>query len=639
MNLDPLAKLLGGERIFAIDVGARGGIMDNWKPFKELLDVMLFETDAAEAIRLKQYYAGDPHVTIASCGLAGETGKRTLYVFNSPKGSSLYPPIADRDVLLRYFREGFVYPLKEQVVEVRDLTGVLGEHAWSRADCIKLDTQGSELEILGGLERPFWESMILVDTEAWFVPLYEGVPHIGTLLDFMEERGFHLWRLSPINTCLKKGGDMDYYPQAVGHPRLHEVAPWTYVSDAVFVNDRLLWGDGIVGHPKLLARAIAVLVMYDFPDHALALCERAEGHGPVTAAQREALRELLRERYARPVPKDDSNRDEGEVISMEREQGKMQSDTKKNLAERLINSIQDGSFVLKVVRRIMNVLPMERYVEDYIYGHGDSPAVARGVKDYIYRHKDGPMMEEFAEDYIRRHDSVKGHANVLRHYSDFYVRFGITTNWPEDVDSFENLAFLFLSSQANFGLCLMAFEEAAYLYRLVRSLPPGRFAEIGRFKGGSTFLMAAAMDEKSTLESYDIHAVTSVYDHKNRVMEISGQELDGELKEALARYNLGEKVHVLVADSTKVKLEAESYDMVLVDGDHSYEGAKNDFLHWKGALKRGGHLLFHDAAKPNMLISASKDVIRLMSEIEADYTDEFEKVGEVGALVHFRKLG
>ena len=46
--------------------------------------------------------------------------------------------------------------------------------------------------------------------------------------------------------------------------------------------------------------------------------------------------------------------------------------------------------------------------------------------------------------------------------------------------NFEDLDWLLRSNPANKGLLLMQFDEAAFLFRLVRSLPAAQILEIGR---------------------------------------------------------------------------------------------------------------------------------------------------------------
>ena len=75
--------------------------------------------------------------------------------------------------------------------------------------------------------------------------------------------------------------------------------------------------------------------------------------------------------------------------------------------------------------------------------------------------------------------------------------------WPERISGFEDLAFLFSSTILGHGIASLRLDEAAYLYRLVRELKPDTAAEIGRYRGGSTFLIASALGT-GTLHSYDI---------------------------------------------------------------------------------------------------------------------------------------
>jgi len=197
--------------------------------------------------------------------------------------------------------------------------------------------------------------------------------------------------------------------------------------------------------------------------------------------------------------------------------------------------------------------------------------------------------------------------------------------WPERLDGFEDLAFLFSSNLLNMGPALLAIDEAAYLYRLVRGLGPATRVEIGRYKGGSTLLLAASMDPGSRLHSYDLHREFDV-GHR-------GREQDRHLASALERYGLGERVELVVADSHTVA-HPGTCDLVLVDGDHSYDGVRGDYEHWRSALGPGGHLLFHDAVE-RLLLNFEPAVAQLVSEIERDDEARFERVAGAGSIAHF----
>jgi len=207
------------------------------------------------------------------------------------------------------------------------------------------------------------------------------------------------------------------------------------------------------------------------------------------------------------------------------------------------------------------------------------------------------------------------------------VRFKHVDQWPHQLVGFEDLAFLFSSNNFNFGLALLSFDEAAYLFSLTRELGPATIVEIGRYKGGSTVLLAAAMDSESHLYSYDLHVKLQY--------EVSGGELDAETVAALARYGLAERVHLIVADSTTASPPAQQCDLVFVDGDHTYSGVRGDYENWRPFVRPGGHLLFQDAAALRLFTSWEEGVARLVAEIESEDGDYFERRATVGSTVHF----
>src|SRR5215216_6541632 len=71
------------------------------------------------------------------------------------------------------------------------------------------------------------------------------------------------------------------------------------------------------------------------------------------------------------------------------------------------------------------------------------------------------------------------------------ARFAAVRAWPDALHGFEDLVFLFSSNQLNHGIALLTLDEAGLLYRLARSA--GTAVEIGRFKGGGTLVLAAAL--------------------------------------------------------------------------------------------------------------------------------------------------
>lgn len=205
------------------------------------------------------------------------------------------------------------------------------------------------------------------------------------------------------------------------------------------------------------------------------------------------------------------------------------------------------------------------------------------------------------------------------------VRFHEVERWPSEVRGFEDLAFMFRSSQLDHGIASLRFDEAALIFRLVRSLGRATIAELGRYKGGSTVMIAAAMAEGSELWSYDLHL------HGDDGP--TGEELDRELTDALARLGIAGGVRLLVADTRTADQPPTPCDLVFLDGDHSYDGARADLNRWAPALRPGGHLLVHDAVDTGGWGTIHEGVVRLVAEL--DHDAGFVREPGAGTIAHF----
>ena len=143
-------------------------------------------------------------------------------------------------------------------------------------------------------------------------------------------------------------------------------------------------------------------------------------------------------------------------------------------------------------------------------------------------------------------------------------------------ESFEDLAWLFTCDSRNRGLIRQGFDEAALLWKAVKATS-GNILEIGRNFAGSTVLLAAAAAPNREIYSIDNRS------HENDAC-----------KNHLFRPGNKERVHLLVADSRQV-VPSLVFDLLFIDGDHSFEGVLADVLaHWD-SLEGSGLAAFHDA--------------------------------------------
>jgi predicted O-methyltransferase YrrM len=139
----------------------------------------------------------------------------------------------------------------------------------------------------------------------------------------------------------------------------------------------------------------------------------------------------------------------------------------------------------------------------------------------------------------------------------------------------------------------------------------------------------ALLPQGAELWSYDLHVALRP--------DMPGDQLDGELRDALARYGLEHKVHLIVADSRKIQPPSTEIEVLFIDGDHSYEGARADFDRWSAFVRPGGHVLFHDAVDSDGYGNTYPGVTRAVAEVER--TGGWERQPGAGSIAHFVNHG
>jgi predicted O-methyltransferase YrrM len=112
---------------------------------------------------------------------------------------------------------------------------------------------------------------------------------------------------------------------------------------------------------------------------------------------------------------------------------------------------------------------------------------------------------------------------------------------------------------------------------------------------------------------------------------------DERLSNILAHLNLADRVDLVVGDANIVELGGP-YDFVLIDGDHSYEGAKRDHNRWGAAIRPGGYIIHHDMADARPYASQWKSLAQLRHEVLQSQSGCVEMLFEVGSTTIFKRL-
>jgi FkbM family methyltransferase len=200
-----VASELEAEPVVAVDVGAARGIPPHWRPFIDVLRVNAFEPRQDECARLAA--TSHPNITWHPVSLAGAVGPRQLHVLAVPTGSSLLPP--DEAFAARYGEPDYL-----RVVEVVDLAcTTLGEQLADQPSpiLIKLDTQGTELEILQGLSAAQRAGVQAIEVEAEFHTVYRGQPLFADIHAYLTGEGFELFDLRTQRTHFTGGVENLHY--------------------------------------------------------------------------------------------------------------------------------------------------------------------------------------------------------------------------------------------------------------------------------------------------------------------------------------------------------------------------------------------------------------------------------------------
>lgn len=154
---------------------------------------------------------------------------------------------------------------------------------------------------------------------------------------------------------------------------------------------------------------------------------------------------------------------------------------------------------------------------------------------------------------------------------------GAFEQWRNCVTSNDYLTL----SNAILGAHQLSSEIVAFL-DFARSKEPRRVVEIGTAMGGTNFLLSQAIPDVTLMIGVDLFVA-------NRAILRSFSRST----QTLHFVNGSSYAAAIVARVGRL-LAGQSLDLLFIDGDHTYEGARLDFARYRHFVRPGGLIAFHD---------------------------------------------
>ena len=276
---EQLEVILCESGISLVDIGAAGGLQDRWKPFSRFVDLVAVEPDprAKESIeRLENSSLRSLHRV--NSPLASTSREIDFYLCKHPCQSSVLKPNSEH---FSKYNDGH----KWNVEKVEQMSAITLDSALAskiQPDFLKLDTQGSELDILQGAMTTL-HSCLGIEVEVEFREMYQSQPLFGDLskflldneFDFIDFVAFGKWERS------RPDGLRTFLGELIHADALFLRSPESAVGLAKKLND-----------PELIRRYLALLFIYLRSDMMRATLKLAFDQGLVDKLATKELRKI-----------------------------------------------------------------------------------------------------------------------------------------------------------------------------------------------------------------------------------------------------------------------------------------------------------------------------------------------------------
>jgi FkbM family methyltransferase len=248
------------------DVGARGGLGYPWDDYDECIDIIGFEPDKEEFENLSNNKKSND--IFYPYALSNECNNLDLHVTKARGSSSIYKA---NHQFVKNFSDVERFEIEKIIsLEAKTLDWMKQNNDIYNIDFIKLDIQGSELDVLKGGQNILSDNVLGIEVEVEFSPVYSNQPLFSDVDLFVRKHlGLELYDIKKtfwkhpvgIDVGSEKGqliwGDALYFRSP------HEIIPWCNQFEKKEAISKL-------------NIALSMGVVYGYLDYSLSLLNQSE---------------------------------------------------------------------------------------------------------------------------------------------------------------------------------------------------------------------------------------------------------------------------------------------------------------------------------------------------------------------------
>ena len=190
----------------------------------------------------------------------------------------------------------------------------------------------------------------------------------------------------------------------------------------------------------------------------------------------------------------------------------------------------------------------------------------------------------------------------------------------------------------------LAHEEGLFLYELTKKYCLKNFAvEVGSYCGKSAcYIGQACKENKTYLMTIDHHRGSEEQQYGEEYFDPDEYNYDKEIVDTLPtllkniqKFQFEEVILPVVNSSELASKEIQNnIDLVFIDGSHTFESARKDYVSWKNKIRIGGILAIHDVYDSEVEGGqAPKEIY------EKALSENFKLLKRVNSLVALLRIG